>query len=61
MDGLYSSDLTDEQRQIIEPLLPRPHAVDRPRTVPRQRIVTGSCMWFARDASGITFLTYAHK
>jgi putative transposase len=52
MDGQYSSDLTDEQWQIIEPLLPRPHAVGRPRMVPRRRIVDGilyvvrtGCQW----------------
>jgi putative transposase len=52
MDGQYSSDLTDEQWQIIEPLLPRPRAVGRPRTVPRRRIVNGilyvvrtGCQW----------------
>jgi len=52
MDGQYSSDLTNEQWQIIEPLLPQPHGVGRPRTVSRRRIVDAilyvvrtGCQW----------------
>jgi len=52
MDGQYSSDVTDDQWQIIERLLPRRCAVGRPRTVPRRRIVDAilyvvraGCQW----------------
>ena len=52
MDGQYPSDLTDEQWQIIEPLLPPPSTVGRPQTVSRRRIVDAifylvrtGCQW----------------
>jgi putative transposase len=35
----YPSDLSDEQWQMIEPLLPRPSKVGAPQTIPRRRII----------------------
>jgi putative transposase len=35
----YSSDLSDEQWQLIEPLLPGPSNVGAPRTVDRRRVI----------------------
>jgi putative transposase len=50
----YPSDLTDEQWQIIEPLLPRPFSVGRPREVDFREVVnaifyvlTTGCAWSA--------------
>jgi putative transposase len=52
MEREYPSDLTDEQWQLIEPLLPKPSRVGRPRTVCRRRIVDAilyvvrtGCQW----------------
>jgi len=53
MDGRnYSSDLTDEQWQLIEPLLPPPSRVGRPRRVCRRQVVNAilyvnrtGCQW----------------
>ena len=40
MEGChYPSDLSDEQWQVIEPLLPRPSKVGAPQTIPRRRII----------------------
>jgi putative transposase len=40
MDGrYYPSDLSDEQWQVIEPLLPRPSKVGAPQSIPRRRII----------------------
>ena len=40
MDGRnYPSDLTDEQWQLIEPLLPPPSRVGRPRRICRRQVV----------------------
>jgi putative transposase len=35
----YSSDLSDEQWQLIEPLLPKPSKVGAPRTIDRRRVI----------------------
>jgi putative transposase len=50
----YRSDLTDEQWKIIEPLLPQPFSVGRPRTVDFREIMnailyllTSGCAWEA--------------
>ena len=50
----YRSDLTDEQWNIIEPLLPQPFSVGRPRVVDFREIVnailyllSGGCAWEA--------------
>jgi putative transposase len=52
MEREYPSDLTDEQWQLIEPLLPKPSRVGRPRTVCRRRIIDAilyvvrtGCQW----------------
>ena len=53
MDGRkYPSDLTDEQWQLIEPLLPPPSRVGRPRRICRRRIMNAilyvnrtGCQW----------------
>jgi putative transposase len=53
MDGRnYSSDLTDEQWQLIRPLLPPPSRVGRPRRVCRRQVVDAilyvnrtGCQW----------------
>jgi putative transposase len=52
MEREYPSDLTDEQWQLIEPLLPKRSRVGRPRTVCRRRIVDAilyvvrtGCQW----------------
>jgi putative transposase len=40
MDGRhYPSDLSDEQWQLIEPLLPKPTKVGAPRKIPRRRLI----------------------
>ena len=48
----YPSDLTDEQWQLIEPLLPKPGFGGRPRTVDMRRVINGilylsrtGCAW----------------
>jgi putative transposase len=52
MDEQYPSDLTDEQWQFIQPLLPEPSHVGRPRTVCRRRVIDAilyvartGCQW----------------
>jgi putative transposase len=53
MDGRqYPSDLTDKQWQLIEPLLPPPSRVGRPRTICRRQVVNAilyvnrtGCQW----------------
>lgn len=52
-DGLrYASDLTDAEWELIEPFLPKPSAVGRPRTTDLRRVVeailymtTTGCQW----------------
>lgn len=40
MDGRhYPSDLSDEQWQLVEPLLPKPSKVGAPRKIPRRRLI----------------------
>src|SRR5580704_13121455 len=52
MERQYPSDLTDDQWQFIEPLLPKPSRVGRPRTVCRRRVIDAilyvvrtGCQW----------------
>ncbi len=53
MDGRkYPSDLTDEQWQLIEPLLPAPRRVGRPRRICRRQVINAvlyvnrtGCQW----------------
>jgi putative transposase len=52
MDTEYPSDLTDGQWQFIQPLVPQPSAVGRPRTVCRRRVIDAilyvvrtGCQW----------------
>ena len=49
---LYSTDLTDQQWQILKPLIPTPKAGGRPRTVNIREVVNaifyilaGGCAW----------------
>ena len=58
MDGRhYPSDLTDEQWQIIEPLLPPPQKVGAKRTVCRRRVFEGICYV---NREGITWRALPH-
>ena len=48
----YPSDLTDDQWQLIEPLLPKPGFGGRPRTIDLRRVINGilylsrtGCAW----------------
>ena len=58
MDGRhYPSDLTDEQWQIIEPLLPPPCNVGSKRTICRRRVFEGICYV---NREGITWRALPH-
>jgi len=58
MDGRhYPSDLTDEQWQIIEPLLPPPSKVGSKRSICRRRVFEGICYV---NREGITWRALPH-